>query len=69
MVRKQKLIEIAEKRYEDLELLAEALDLPVSVLIRMGITLIVKKYGKELMEAKIGINDRNIRSGKKLPQS
>lgn len=35
---------ITEKRIEDLRFLSQELDMPMSILIRMGITDICKKY-------------------------
>lgn len=39
---------ITEKRIEDLRFLSQELDMPMSILIRMGITNICKKYEKIL---------------------
>jgi hypothetical protein len=42
------LIQISETRHNELEKLSRILDIPTSVLIRMGISLILKKYKDKL---------------------
>lgn len=42
---------INEKRWEQMETLSKELDMPVSILIRMGMTLILQKYKKQLIMA------------------
>ena len=35
---------VSEQRFEELKIISECLELPVSILIRMGISEICKKY-------------------------
>lgn len=46
-----------EKRLNELKVLGKTLDMPVSVLVRMGAGLIIQKYKKQLIEA--SVNDKN----------
>lgn len=42
---------INEKRWNELEIISKELDMPVSILIRMGMGLIVQKHKRILIEA------------------
>ncbi len=41
---------MTKTRMNDLRLLSEKLDIPVSILIRMGVSLILQKYKKTLIK-------------------